>query len=68
MDFEITLIHRDEINVAYQFTNRLPRNQEIKTALAFDPKILESKTILERISEKIKGFIETYIEGMGGSR
>ena len=51
----------------YQFTNRLPRNQEIKGALAFEPKILESKSILERVSEKIKGFIDTYIEGMGGS-
>jgi len=51
----------------YQFANRFPRNQEIKAALAFEPKILESKSILERVSEKIKGFIDTYIEGMGGS-
>ena len=49
----------------YQFANRLPRNQEIKAALAFEPKILESKSILERVSEKIKGFIDTYIDGMG---
>ena len=51
----------------YQFTNRLPRNQEIKAALAFEPRILESKAILERISQKIKGFVDTYFEGMGES-
>ena len=49
----------------YQFANRLPRNQEIKAALAFEPKILESKTILEQVSGRIKDFINTYIEGMG---
>jgi type I restriction enzyme R subunit len=49
----------------YQFANRFPRNQEIKAALAFEPRILESKTILERVSQKFKEFVATYIEGMG---
>ncbi len=51
----------------YMFANKFPRNQEIKRALSFEPKVLESKGILERIAEKLRGFIVTYIEGMGGS-
>ena len=51
----------------YLFANDLPKNQEIKNALSFKPKILESKTIIERIKEKIQEFIDTFIERMGGS-
>jgi type I restriction enzyme R subunit len=51
----------------YTFTNRPPREQEIVSALNFKPKILQRKTIIERIAEKIQAFIDTFIEGMGGS-
>jgi type I restriction enzyme R subunit len=51
----------------YVFANRLPRDQEIVKALSFQPKILERKSILERVADKIQAFINTYIEGMGGS-
>lgn len=51
----------------YEFANRLPRDQEIVNALGFKPKILERKTILERVADKIQMFINTFIEGMGGS-
>ncbi len=51
----------------YTFANRLPRDQEIVEALAFKPKILARKTILQRVSDKIQDFIHTFIEGMGGS-
>ncbi len=51
----------------YVFANRLPRDQEIVEALTFKPKILERKSILERVAEKIQDFINTFIEGMGGS-
>jgi len=51
----------------YTFANRLPREHEIVGALSFKPKILERKGILQRISDKIKLFIDTFIEGMGGS-
>ena len=50
----------------YAFANRLPREQEIVSALTFKPKILERKGIIQRIKEKIHAFIETFIEGMGG--
>jgi hypothetical protein len=38
----------------------LKKNQEIKNAVTFKPKILES----ERIKEKFQGFVDTFIEGM----
>ncbi len=51
----------------YTFANRLPRDQEIVDTLNFRPKILERKPIIERVADKIKSFIDTFIEGMGGS-
>jgi len=50
----------------YEFQNRLPRDGEIVEALSFKPKILERKTILERVADKIQDFINTFVEGMGG--
>lgn len=50
----------------YAFANRLPREQEIVTSLTYKPKILERKSILQRVADKIKEFIDTFIEGMGG--
>ncbi len=35
------------------------------SALSFKPKILQRKSIIERVAEKIKTFIDTFIEGMG---
>ncbi|MBV6449286.1 type I restriction endonuclease subunit R [Nitrosomonas sp.] len=51
----------------YAFANRLPREQEIVDSLNFKPKILERKPIIKRVADKIKSFIDTFIEGMGGS-
>ncbi len=51
----------------YAFANRLPRDQEIVDSLNFKPKILERKPVIERVADKIKAFIDTFIEGMGGS-
>jgi len=51
----------------YTFANRLPRDQEIVDTLNFKPKILERKPIIERVADKIKAFIDTFVEGMGGS-
>lgn len=51
----------------YEFASRLPRPQEIKDALSYQPKVLERKTILGRVAEKIESFITTFIDGMGGS-
>ncbi len=57
----------EEILKTYNFANRLPRDQEISDSLNFKPKILDRKTIIERVSQKIKDFIDTFIEGMGGT-
>ncbi len=51
----------------YTFANRLPREQEIVNSLNFKPKILERKPIIARVADKIKSFIDTFVEGMGGS-
>ena len=56
-----------QILKTYVFANRLPREQEIVEALAFKPKILERKRVITRIADKIKAFIDTFVEGMGGS-
>jgi len=51
----------------YEFANKFPRKSIIKNALTFQPKVIESKSIVERIAIKIRDFLDTYIEGMGGS-
>lgn len=57
----------EKILQTYVFASRLPRDQEIVNALEYKPKILERKSILERVGDKIENFIATFIEGMGGS-
>ena len=51
----------------YAFANRLPRDHEIVNSLNFKPKILERKPVIERVADKIKSFIDTFVEGKGGS-
>ena len=51
----------------YEYYNRLPRPHEIKEALSYKPRVLERKTILDRVADRIQDFIDTFIEGMGGS-
>jgi type I restriction enzyme R subunit len=51
----------------YEFASRLPRPQEIADSFTFKPKILERKSVLERVSIKIQEFITTFVDGMGGS-
>lgn len=57
----------EKVLQTYTFANRLPRDQEIVESFTFKPKILERKSILERVSTKIQDFITTFIDGMGGS-
>lgn len=57
----------EKVLQTYEFASRLPRDKEIADALSFKPKILDRKTILERVADKIQTFIHTFIEGMGGS-
>lgn len=57
----------EQILKTYVFANRLPREEEVVKTLAFKPKILERKGVIARVSDKIRAFIETFVEGMGGS-
>jgi type I restriction enzyme, R subunit len=51
----------------YALVNRLPRDQEIVNSPHFRPKIFERTSVIERVADKIKSFIDTFIKGMGGS-
>ena len=51
----------------YGFYNRLPKSQDIVNSLSFKPLIKERKTILQRVGDKIQDFINTFVDGMGGS-
>lgn len=48
----------------YLFTERQPMSEDIVNALKTKPKILERKTIVERVTAKLMAFIETFIEGV----
>jgi type I restriction enzyme R subunit len=50
----------------YIYTERTPVRDEIVDILKVKPKIRERKTIAERIISKIKDFVETFIDGIGG--
>lgn len=56
-----TLIH------TYEFAGKFPRKQAIQNALTYQPHLPDRKSILERITIKIRDFMDTYIEGVGGS-
>lgn len=50
----------------YIYTERTPVRDDIVAILKEKPKIRERKTIAERIINKIKDFVETFIDGIGG--
>lgn len=49
----------------YMFTGKAPLRDTIIEALDVKPKILERKTIIERITDKILSFVRTYEDDMG---
>lgn len=49
----------------YLFTGRKPLRDSIVATLKVKPKILERKTIVQRLTEKIMDFVATFDEGMG---
>ena len=57
----------EKILQTYVFANRFPINHEVKAVLAYKPKILDNKSTIERVKDKIHNFIVTFIDGMGGS-
>ena len=57
----------NEVIGNYIFTERKPLPDDIVNMLEVKPKILERKSVVQRITDKILSFIETFIEGMGGA-
>lgn len=55
----------DEVIGNYIFTERKPLPDDIVNMLQVKPKILERKSVVQRITDKILGFVETFINGMG---
>jgi type I restriction enzyme R subunit len=57
----------DELNKVlsnYLFTERKPMPDAIINLLQVKPKLLERKSIIKRITDKISEFVETYISGV----
>jgi type I restriction enzyme R subunit len=48
----------------YIFTEKKPLREEIVSTLKVKPTILQRKTVVERVSEKLMKFIEVFIEGI----
>ena len=65
-DEKLKMEKLQEIIGNYLFTERTPLPDEIVEMLEVKPKILERKSIVERITGKILDFVETYITGMSG--
>lgn len=57
----------NEIIGNYLFTERKPLRDEVFDILIRKPRLLERKTVVERVISKVLGFIETYINGLPGS-
>lgn len=54
-----------ELINGYHFTGRTPLREQIVAALIVKPKILERKTIIERITEKLMTLIKTFDDDIG---
>lgn len=50
----------------YIFTDVLPREDQVAETLTWQPKILERKTVRTRVYERVRGVIDTFIDGMRG--
>jgi type I restriction enzyme, R subunit len=48
----------------YLFTERKPLRDDIIDTLEVKPKILERQTVIQRVSQRISNFMETFISGM----
>lgn len=50
----------------YLFTERMPRRDDVVALLNQKPKLLQRKTVADRVVERIADFVETFFSGMGG--
>jgi type I restriction enzyme R subunit len=56
-----------EIIGEYLFTERKPLPDTIVNLLEIKPKILERKSIVERITDKILNYVDVFINGIEGN-
>tara|TARA_R110002124_G_scaffold96572_1_gene241372 strand:- start:3060 stop:3221 length:162 start_codon:yes stop_codon:yes gene_type:complete len=49
----------------YHFTSKTPLSDAVIEALNEKPKILERKTVVERVIDRLRELIQTFDEGMG---
>jgi len=49
----------------YLYTERVPLRDDIVDILQTKPKIRERKSIVERVTNKIMSFVETFMDDMG---
>lgn len=54
----------DDVIQDYLFTNRKPRREQIIGLLKEQPRILERKTIVERIMDRLTAYMETFVENL----
>lgn len=47
----------------YMFADRFPKNSDIKEAFTIKISVLKMKTVMETVTQKIRGFIDTYLDG-----
>lgn len=57
--------HMNALVSNYLYTERLPLNDDIIGALDYQPSVLQRKSIVTRIVEKIVNYVDTFVEGMG---
>ena len=50
----------------YLFTDVTPREDKVARALTWTPRILERKTVLRRVYDKVCGVIDTFINRIRG--
>jgi type I restriction enzyme R subunit len=55
-----------EVIEAYFFTGRSPLSESVVATMKVKPKLLERRSIVERIKDKIMDFISTFDDAMGG--
>ena len=49
----------------YYFTERMPIDRDIVSTLKTVPRILERKSIVQRVSDKFRNYIQTFDDGIG---
>jgi type I restriction enzyme R subunit len=62
-------LHREAVMEAigdYHFSGRAPLREQIVAALRVKPKILERKSIIERVTRRLMEIVHTFDEGIGG--